>query len=109
MPQGPHIRNPQTVQLLDMIGLRYNLDHSELPQGGHPQGGIPQGGHQHQGGFYTQQQDILSRGPFPPPPPRNVTDDQVKDALSNPEEIDLEDDDEEEDKELKKDPMFQAL
>ena len=101
MPQGPHVRNPQTVQLLDMIGLRYNLDHGELPH--------IQGGHQHQAGFYPQQQGLLSRGPFPPPPPRNVTDAQVKDALSNPEEIDLEEEEEEEDEELKKDPMFQAL
>ena len=107
MPQGPHIRNPQTVELLEMIGLRYNLDHSELPA--QHQGGGPA---QHQGGgFYAQQHDLLSRGQaLPPPPPRQVTDAQVIHALANPEEIDLDgQEDEDEDEELKEDPMFQPF
>lgn len=94
MPQGPHVRNPQTVQLLDMIGLRYNLDHGEVQD-------------RHQGGFYSQQQGLLSGGPFPPPPPRIVTEAEVKDALSNPEEIDLnEDQEEEEEFSLDQSPPF---
>lgn len=97
MPQGPHIRNPQTLELLAMIGLPYNLDHGELP------------GTQLLGGFHSQQQSLLSRSEqLPPPPPRQVTDAQVVHALANPEEIDLDDDDEEEE-ELKNDPMFQSM
>lgn len=110
MPQGPHVRNPQTLQLLDMIGLKYNLDHSELGEDNagqyHYQAG--QQNH-HQAAFGTagtsRQQDLLSRGggQLPPPPPRQITDAQVAAALSNPEEIDLDDGNEEDD------PMFRPL
>ena len=101
MPQGPLVRNPQTEDLLKMIGLDFNLDHGELPA-------------QHHGGFHSQQQGLLSRSEqLPPPPPRQVTDNQVLNALSNPEEIDLDGDDDEEEEgageELKNDPMFQPI
>ena len=71
-----HIRNPQTEALLDMLKLPYNLDHRQQQQ--------------------QQQRQEASR-PLPPPPERPVTDAQVAAALSNPEEIDLGEDDDGED------------
>eukprot|EP00195_Chlamydomonas_chlamydogama_P006070 CAMPEP_0202906198 /NCGR_PEP_ID=MMETSP1392-20130828/37749_1 /ASSEMBLY_ACC=CAM_ASM_000868 /TAXON_ID=225041 /ORGANISM="Chlamydomonas chlamydogama, Strain SAG 11-48b" /LENGTH=488 /DNA_ID=CAMNT_0049594589 /DNA_START=295 /DNA_END=1761 /DNA_ORIENTATION=+ len=126
MPQQP-VRNPQTQQLLDMLGLPYNLDHSAVAQEGPGPG-------QYQGrGFAGQQEQLLSRGagrgapPLPPPPPRAISAAAAAAAMQNPEEIDLGDLDEEDEEDgqeqaaqcpvarsdagsaLSNDPMFQPL
>ena len=111
-----HIRNPQTEALLDMLKLPYNLEHRQQQQ-------------QHQEFNYrptTEQERLLSGSsskPLPPPPERPVTDAQVVAALSNPEEIDLGEEDDGDDGEGREkdggaggaggvdqdDPMFQPL
>lgn len=87
-----HIRNPQTEALLEMLKLPYNLDHRQ-----NQNQRIDSGTSAEQ----ERQERLLSGGsqsqPLPPPPTRPVTDAQVVAALSNPEEIDLEDDEDGED------------
>ncbi|KAG1670357.1 hypothetical protein FOA52_000117 [Chlamydomonas sp. UWO 241] len=96
-------RNPQTVALLDLLKLPYNLDHNDqaaAQAGSAQQDGDGGGG----GGGYA----LLPRGVagglppppafaglpgLPPPPARPVTAAQVAAAMDNPEEIDLGDDD----------------
>lgn len=81
------IRNPQTVELLDMLQLPYNLDHSEAAAayaqgsssgGGRGRGAGRGGGRSSFMGGHSMLPQ-LQDGPPPPPPP----------ASANPEEIDL--------------------
>ena len=94
-----HIRNPQTEALLEMLKLPYNLDHRQ-----NQNQRIDFGTSAEQ----ERQERLLSGGsqPLPPPPMRSVTDAQVVAALSNPEEIDLDDgEDGNDDKEAREEDM----
>eukprot|EP00955_Chlamydomonas_euryale_P116253 366406-Chlamydomonas_euryale.AAC.16 len=74
------VRNPQTVALLSMLGLQYNLE---------PQAVAGQPG---SGGSTTSYNMPGVPPGLPPPPARPVTAEQVAAAMDNPEEIDLGDD-----------------
>jgi hypothetical protein len=103
-----HIRNPQTVSMLQMLQLPYNLDHKEEKE---------------RRALQSMQGPHTSF--LPQPPPHLVTAAQIAAALDNPEEINLDDDgyeeltggkekhetgaDEDEKDFLNKDPMFQPL
>lgn len=73
VPLLPPEPSSQTVGLLDMLQLPYNLDHAEAAAA-YAQGGSSR----HMGGH-----TVLARGSGPPPPPPP--------ASKNPEEIDLDD------------------
>ncbi|PNW87402.1 hypothetical protein CHLRE_02g146950v5 [Chlamydomonas reinhardtii] len=98
MPQR-HERNPQTVALMELLGLPYNLDHSELHGGpGGPPPGAGGGERGREGGGGARNIGRIDFGGTASRAPLTLAPRVPAVAAPNPEEIDLDlDDDDEED------------